>query len=70
MNIDPRHHEEYDSRQVEVAHRVLINIGPVLGPFRDCLVLVGGWYLPVLEQGRAAGDASSSALPSFGTGAG
>jgi hypothetical protein len=22
MNTDPRHHEEYDSRQVEAAHRV------------------------------------------------
>jgi hypothetical protein len=41
MNIDPRHHEEYDSRQVEAAHRVLIDIGQVLGSFRDCLV-VGG----------------------------
>jgi hypothetical protein len=42
MNIDPRHHEEYDSRQLEAAHRVLIDIGQVLGSSRDCLVVVGG----------------------------
>lgn len=48
MNIDPRHHEEYDSRQVEAAYRVLIDIGQVLGSFRDCLVVVGVWVPDLL----------------------
>ena len=52
MNIDPRHHEEYDSRQVEAAHRVLIDIGQVLGSFRDCLVVVGGWVPDLFQKGE------------------
>jgi len=42
MNLDPRNREDYDQRQVEAARRVLIDIGQVLAPFNDCMVLVGG----------------------------
>lgn len=43
MNQEPRHHNEYTSRQVEAANRVLIDLGQVLASFRDSLVVVGGW---------------------------
>lgn len=45
---EPRHQSEYDSRQVEAAHRVLIDLGQVLAAFHDCLVVVGGWVPDLL----------------------
>jgi|SRR6266850_6536307 len=42
MKDEPRLHTEYKSRQVEAAHRVLVDLGQVLASFRDCLVVVGG----------------------------
>lgn len=52
MNLDPRSREDYNQRQVEAAHRVLIDIGQVLAPYKDCMVLVGGW-VPDLLLGDA-----------------
>jgi predicted nucleotidyltransferase len=43
MKQEPRHHGEYESRQVAAARRVLVDLGQVLASFRDCLVVVGGW---------------------------
>ncbi|MDZ4814652.1 MAG: hypothetical protein SGI71_00115 [Verrucomicrobiota bacterium] len=43
MNLEPRHQNEYSSRQTQAARRVLIDLGQVLASFSDCLVLVGGW---------------------------
>jgi hypothetical protein len=40
MNPEPRFQGEYDSRQTEAAHRVLIDVAQVLRAFQDCLVLV------------------------------
>ena len=51
MNPEPRHEEEYTERQVEAAHRVLIDIAQVLASFRDCLVIVGGWAPDLLLEG-------------------
>jgi hypothetical protein len=51
MNDEPRHHNEYESRQVEAARRVLMDIGQVLASFRDCLVVVGGWVPDLLISG-------------------
>lgn len=48
MNLEPRQKEDYGSRQVEAAHRVLIDVGQVLASFADCLVLVGGWIPDLL----------------------
>jgi len=54
MTLEPRQKEDYSSRQVEAAHRVLIDIGQVLASYADCLVLVGGWVpdllLPEAEE--------------------
>lgn len=52
MNLDPRSREDYNQRQVEAARRVLIDIGQVLAPYKDCMVLVGGW-VPDLLLGDA-----------------
>lgn len=48
MNAEPRQRVEYSDRQVQAAHRVLVDIGQVLASFRDCLVLVGGWVPDLL----------------------
>ncbi|HEV2961355.1 MAG TPA: nucleotidyl transferase AbiEii/AbiGii toxin family protein [Candidatus Angelobacter sp.] len=48
MKDNPRCQSEYDSRQVEAARRVLIDLGQVLADFRDCLVVVGGWVPDLL----------------------
>ena len=52
MNSDPRHESEYsDSRQVDAAYRVLVDVGQVLGSFRDAIVVVGGWVPELLLSG-------------------
>ncbi len=43
MTPEPRQREDYSERQVEAAHRVIVDIGQVLASFADCMVLVGGW---------------------------
>jgi predicted nucleotidyltransferase len=48
MNPEPRHQAEYESRQVEAARRVLVDLGQILASFRDCLVVVGGWVPDLL----------------------
>ena len=56
MSEEPRHQNEYGSRQVEAARRALVDLGQVLAVFHDCLVVVGGWVPDLLipdEIGRA-----------------
>lgn len=53
MNSEPRQRDDYNERQVEAAHRVLVDIGQVLADFRDCLVVVGGWVPDLLLQDAA-----------------
>ena len=48
MNPEPRHHDDYSPRQIEAAHRVLVDLGQVLASFTDCLVVVGGWVPDLL----------------------
>ncbi len=54
MNPEPRQREDYGSRQVEAARRVLVDLGQTLAAFVDCLVVVGGWtpdlLLPDAEE--------------------
>lgn len=50
MNSEPRQRDHYNDRQVDAAHRVLVDIGQVLADFRDCLVVVGGWVPDLLLQ--------------------
>ena len=54
MNPEPRQREDYSKRQVEAAHRVLVDVGQVLASFADCLVVVGGWtpdlMIPVSDE--------------------
>jgi hypothetical protein len=48
VNLEPRQREDYSDRQVEAAHRVLIDIGQVLASFADCMVVIGGWVPDLL----------------------
>ncbi|MFK5923764.1 MAG: nucleotidyl transferase AbiEii/AbiGii toxin family protein [Verrucomicrobiota bacterium] len=43
MVMEPRVEDDYSSRQVEAARRVIVDVMQVLASFEDCLVLVGGW---------------------------
>src|SRR5207244_5937121 len=38
----PRHEGDYSDRQVEAAHRVLMDVGQVLNSFHATIVVVGG----------------------------
>lgn len=40
--------KQYPRRDVEAAHRVLIDLGQVLGSHRDSFVIVGGWVPDLL----------------------
>jgi hypothetical protein len=51
MNPEPRHFSDYGQRETTAAHRVLVDLGQVLGGFMDCIVLVGGWVPDVLLEG-------------------
>jgi len=48
VNPEPRSEADYSPRQIEAAHRVLVDVGQVLASFVDCLVLVGGWIPDLL----------------------
>jgi len=48
MNPERRQRDEYSDRQVEAAHRVLVDVGQVLASFVDCLVVIGGWIPDLL----------------------
>jgi predicted nucleotidyltransferase len=48
VNPEPRHEEDYGSRQTEAARRVLVDVWQILATFKDCLVLVGGWVPDLL----------------------
>ncbi len=48
MTPEPRLREDYTDRQVEAAHRVLIDVGQVLASFSDCMVVIGGWVSDLL----------------------
>ncbi len=51
MSPEPRHEGDYTDRQVEAAHRVLVDVGQVLASFRDAIVVVGGWVPDLLFPG-------------------
>ena len=59
MTREPRQGHEYNSRQVEAARRVLIDLGQVLAAFEDCLVLVGGWVPDLLIENPAEAHVGS-----------
>jgi len=48
VNPEPRSEADYSPRQIEAAHRVLVDVGQVLASFVDCLVVVGGWIPDLL----------------------
>ena len=48
MTNEPRHEDEYSPRQIQAAHRVLVDLGQVLASFKNCLVVVGGWVPDLL----------------------
>lgn len=49
--MTPRRAHEYDDRQTEAAHRVLVDLGQILAAFRDSLVVVGGWVPELRIEG-------------------
>ena len=51
MNPEPRREADYSGRQVEAAHRVLVDLGQVLASFHDAIVVVGGWVPDLLIPG-------------------
>ncbi|MBI3408701.1 MAG: nucleotidyl transferase AbiEii/AbiGii toxin family protein [Planctomycetes bacterium] len=50
MNPEPRQRDDYSLRQIEAAHRVLVDLGQVLAAFGDCLVVIGGWVPDLLLE--------------------
>ncbi len=50
MNPEPRQRDDYSPRQIEAAHRVLVDLGQVQAGFTDCLVVVGGWVPGLLLE--------------------
>ena len=48
MIDEPRFEGDYTKRQVKAAHRVLVDVGQVLGSFHDTMVIVGGWVPDLL----------------------
>jgi len=50
MTLEPRQREDYSDRQIEAAHRVLVDLGQVLKSFEDCLVVIGGWVPDLLME--------------------
>src|SRR5947199_10364274 len=50
VNPEPRRRADYSDRQIEAAHRVLVDVGQVLGSFEDSLVVVGGWVPDLLME--------------------
>jgi hypothetical protein len=40
--VEPRSAIDYDDRGVRAMHTVLIELGQILGPYRDAIVVVGG----------------------------
>src|SRR6266404_9259008 len=48
MNSEPRREGDYSVRQIQAAHRVLVDIGQVLAAFHDSIVVVGGWVPDLL----------------------
>lgn len=43
MTPEPRQRDDYGARQIQAAHRVLVDLGQVLASFKDSVVIVGGW---------------------------
>jgi hypothetical protein len=50
VSPEPRQRDDYSPRQIEAAHRVLVDVGQVLAAYRDCLVLIGGWVPDLLLE--------------------
>jgi hypothetical protein len=55
VTSEPRTRHDYGEREIEAAHRVLVDLGQVLGSyFKDSIVVVGGWVpdllLPAAEE--------------------
>ncbi len=49
MTKEPRTQADYGEREIQAAHRVLIELGQVLGSFfKDSIVVVGGWVPDLL----------------------
>jgi predicted nucleotidyltransferase len=48
MSKEPRNEADYTDRQVQAAHRVLVDVGQLLSSFHDAIVVVGGWVPDLL----------------------
>ncbi|CAN5526437.1 hypothetical protein BH18VER1_BH18VER1_09180 [soil metagenome] len=74
MNGEPRYEADYTERQIDAAHRVLIDVGQILASFTDCLVVVGGWVpdllMPDAEEPHVGSIDVDLALDAANLGAG
>lgn len=43
MQTEPRQISDYESRQVEAARRVMLDVAQVLASFKEAMVIIGGW---------------------------
>ena len=59
MKTTPRQRGDYSDRQIEAAKRVLLDIGQILGSFRDSMVIVGGWVPDLLLVGSGESHVGS-----------
>src|SRR5690349_13674390 len=50
MTPEPRREVDYSERQVQAAHRVLVDLGQILAAFHDTIVVVGGWVPDLLVR--------------------
>lgn len=59
MSGEPRTQGDYSRRQTEAARQVLAELGTLLAPFEDCLVLVGGWVPDLMPMEAGEGHVGS-----------
>lgn len=50
MTQEPRNQDDYGPRETMAARRVLTELGALLEPFKDGLVLVGGWVPELMPK--------------------
>ncbi len=48
MNPQPRFQSDHTERQVEAARPFLVDVGQVLGSFREAILVVGEWVPDLL----------------------
>lgn len=50
MSDEHRNQDDYGPRETKAARKVMIELGELLAPFKDALVLVGGWVPELMPK--------------------